>query len=94
MSLPKLVHDVRQAQQSKRDPFLRLSEAERLSGLRKSTIYALMAKQPPEFPSCVRISPRCVAWRESDIVAWADSRAKKFAGAADQLPLDDAKGLS
>jgi prophage regulatory protein len=55
---------------------LRLADVERLTGLRKSTIYAGMACKPPTFPTPVRISARAVAWRESDLMTWIQGRTE------------------
>lgn len=72
MSLPQLVSAVREV--VRRDRFLRMPDVERVSGIRKSTIYALMAKQPPEFPRAVQITPRCVAWPESQVLQWVQDK--------------------
>lgn len=54
----------------KPERLLRLAEVEQRTGLRKSTIYARMRLQPAQFPPCVAIGCRSVAWRESEIDAW------------------------
>lgn len=51
---------------------LRLPDVERLTGLKKSSLYAGM--KAGTFPACVRLSVRAVAWRESDIAAWQAQR--------------------
>lgn len=51
---------------------LRRDEVERRCGIRRSTVYRLM--QEEDFPAPVRIGPRAVRWRESDIDAWIRSR--------------------
>jgi prophage regulatory protein len=58
----------------KPEKFLRLNDVESLTGLKKSSIYAGMKADPQTFPSCVRLSTRAVAWRESDIAAWQAQR--------------------
>lgn len=50
----------------------RRAEVERLTGLSRSTIYAMMANET--FPKPVRIGRRAVAWRESDLATWQASR--------------------
>ncbi|PKO27434.1 MAG: AlpA family transcriptional regulator [Betaproteobacteria bacterium HGW-Betaproteobacteria-9] len=55
-----------------RDRLVRLPEVERLSSLRKSSIYAGM--KSGTFPHCVRLSSRAVAWKESEIQAWIAQR--------------------
>ena len=72
MSLPQLVSAVREA--VRRDRFLRMPDVERVSGIRKSTVYALMAKEPPEFPRSVLITPRCVAWSEAEVLQWVQDK--------------------
>ncbi|HRH85416.1 MAG TPA: AlpA family transcriptional regulator [Rubrivivax sp.] len=44
----------------------------RLTGLGRSTIYRMVAAR--EFPSPVRLGPRAVAWRQSDLDQWSESR--------------------
>ena len=51
---------------------LRRDEVERRCGIRRSTVYRLI--QEEDFPAPVRIGPRAVRWRESDIDAWIRSR--------------------
>lgn len=60
----------------RRDRFIRLNETEHLAGIRKSTIYALMKQEPPGFPRCVQISPRCVAWSYMSVLGWIEERKK------------------
>jgi prophage regulatory protein len=56
---------------------LRLESVENLTGLRKSSIYTYMASKAHGFPTPVRIGARAVAWRESEVLAWIESRTKK-----------------
>jgi prophage regulatory protein len=44
----------------------------RMTGLARSTIYRLIAEK--EFPSPVRIGPRAVAWRRSELEQWSETR--------------------
>lgn len=55
---------------------LRLEGVENLTALRKSSIYTYMAKKEHGFPTPVRIGARAVAWRESEVLAWIESRTK------------------
>ena len=66
----QLVHQSRPA--VPRDRFLRLPEVEQATGLKKSTIY-LMQKRG-EFPRCVQLTPRCVAWPASRVYQWVQDR--------------------
>jgi len=55
-----------------RDRLLRLEAVEALVGLRKSTIYLLMKRG--EFPRCVQLTARCVAWPESQVLQFVQDR--------------------
>jgi prophage regulatory protein len=52
--------------------FLRLPSVLRLTGLGRSTIYRLMAEH--QFPNPVRLGPRAVAWRSTDLDQWSAER--------------------
>jgi prophage regulatory protein len=54
------------------DKILRRPEVERISGIGRSTIYDWMARG--EFPQPVKLGARAVGWRESDLLAWLESR--------------------
>lgn len=54
------------------DRLIRLPEVEALTGLRKSSLYA-MAKSG-SFPRALRISARCVAWSEAQVLAWVQDQ--------------------
>lgn len=58
--------------QVRRDKLLRLPDVEAATGLKKSTIYLLMKRD--EFPQCVQVTPRCVAWPESQVLQWVQDR--------------------
>ncbi|MBU3261729.1 AlpA family transcriptional regulator [Roseovarius sp. PS-C2] len=51
---------------------LRRPDVERITGLSRSTLYAMMAEG--EFPKPIKLGKRAVGWRESDIAAWLESR--------------------
>jgi len=51
---------------------LRLPDVMRLIGLRRTTIYDMMAKGV--FPKPVALSARAKGWRVNDIRAWLQSR--------------------
>jgi prophage regulatory protein len=48
--------------------FLRREDVEHITGLPTSTIYELMSRGT--FPKPIQITPRRVAWLESEIVDW------------------------
>ncbi len=53
--------------------FLRLKEVMSLTGLGRSTIYKFMADET-DFPKSVPLGGRAVAWVESEIEEWMESR--------------------
>lgn len=56
-------------------PFIfRRPDVERITGLSRSTLYAMMAEG--DFPKPVRLGKRAVGWREADIASWLESRTK------------------
>ena len=52
--------------------FLRMPTVMRMTGLGRTTIYRLIADQ--KFPCPVRLGPRAVAWRRSDLDRWSAAR--------------------
>ena len=52
--------------------FLRLQAVVRVTGLSRSTLYRLIADE--QFPRPVRLGPRAVAWRRTDVEAWSEAR--------------------
>lgn len=52
--------------------FLRLPEVKLLTGLSKSSLYALIRAN--SFPAPVQLGPRTVAWVRSEIGQWAAER--------------------
>ena len=52
--------------------FLRVQSVIHITGLSRSTLYRLIADE--SFPRPVRLGPRAVAWRRSDIDAWGEAR--------------------
>jgi prophage regulatory protein len=52
--------------------FLRLPQVKVRTGLSRSAIYARIAQG--DFPAPVQIGPRSVAWIDSEISAWIQSR--------------------
>ena len=51
---------------------IRRKEVQEKTGLGASSIYAMM--KSGEFPQCLNLSERRVAWIESDIVKWIAER--------------------
>jgi prophage regulatory protein len=53
---------------------LRRPAVEEITGLSRTTIYALMARG--EFPKPIKLTGKAVAWPESKIAAWLAERAQ------------------
>ena len=51
----------------------RRPDVERITGLSRSTLYAMIAEG--EFPKPIKLGKRAVGWREADIAGWLESRA-------------------
>lgn len=56
------------------DRLITRQEVEKMTGLSRSTIYRLMARN--EFPKQVRIAPRAVRWSLREILAYVKSRLR------------------
>jgi prophage regulatory protein len=56
---------------------LRRPEVEARTGLSRSTLYEWMKRG--EFPQPVKLGARIVAWRESDVTDWLESRETRGA---------------
>lgn len=52
---------------------MRRPAVQAVTGLSRSTLYAMIGSG--DFPQPIRIGKRAVAWKESEIKAWIDSRA-------------------
>jgi len=52
--------------------FLRLKEVTTITGLARSTIYKMIANN--QFPPQTRLAARSVAWLDSEVVGWVQSR--------------------
>jgi prophage regulatory protein len=52
--------------------FLRLPEVKAVTGLSKTSLYALIREG--DFPAPVRLGPRAVAWVRSEVRQWAVER--------------------
>jgi predicted DNA-binding transcriptional regulator AlpA len=60
--------------------FLRLPEVKAVTGLSKTTLYALIHDK--SFPAPVRLSPGTVAWVRSEVRQWAQERVQASRSAA------------
>jgi len=53
----------------------RRPDVEHLTGLSRSTLYAMMAEG--SFPKPVKLGKRAVGWRGADVLAWLESRSSE-----------------
>jgi predicted DNA-binding transcriptional regulator AlpA len=60
--------------------FLRLPEVKAITGLSKTSVYALIRGK--SFPAPVRLGPRAVAWVRSEVRQWAVERVHASRSAA------------
>jgi prophage regulatory protein len=56
----------------RRDRLLKLAEVEELTALKKTTVYMLMKRD--EFPRCVQVTSKAVAWVEAEVLQWVQDR--------------------
>lgn len=57
-----------------KERLLRLPEVRKMTGLGTTKIYELEAQDPPQFPRRVKLTPRSVAWPESEVALWIEAR--------------------
>lgn len=69
----QLVHETRPV--VPRDRLIRMSEVETLTGLGKTSIYELM--KAGKFPRSIRLHARLVAWPETAVLSWVQSRIQE-----------------
>ncbi len=56
---------------------IRRPVVEHLTGLSRSSIYAMIANG--EFPAQIKIGIRAVGWRQSEIESWIENRSNQSA---------------
>ncbi len=54
------------------ESLLRATDVERITGLRKSKLYQLIAAG--EFPKPIKLTERSVAWPESEVSGWVHAK--------------------
>lgn len=82
MSTASLELAKKQAAVVQQDRLIRLAEVLRITGVGKSTWYALQAEG--KAPQCVRVTPRCVAWSERACLQWVQDQIAQAASATRQ----------
>ena len=65
------------------EKLLRRPDVEEITGLSRASIYAMMSKG--NFPRPLRLGPRAVAWRASDVQEWIDCLAPAVPEGADGI---------
>ena len=63
------------SQQTENNRLIRRKEVQEKTGLGASSIYAMM--KSGDFPQCLNLSERRVAWIESDVDSWVADRIAK-----------------
>ena len=53
------------------DKLLRLNEVTKMVALSRSQLYRMMPKG--EFPASIKVGPKAVRWRESEIRTWMEN---------------------
>lgn len=66
-----------------RDKFLRLDKVEDITGLKKSSIYAMV--KDGTFPRQVVLSRRCSVWSEAAVLTWVQARIASANQAAEAV---------
>ena len=66
------MHNLKNSPDTTLDSLLRLPRVKMTSGLSRSSIYENIKNGT--FPTPIKIGKRAVAWRESDIQKWLNSR--------------------
>lgn len=73
------------------DAILRLPQVRQITGLGRSSIYALQESRA--FPHSIKLSPRAVGWLESEIRDWIRSRTELRGGSSSHdLPVPQEDG--
>ncbi|EGX6956817.1 AlpA family transcriptional regulator [Aeromonas hydrophila] len=52
---------------------IKLKDVTEMTTLSKATIYRLMKQG--SFPGPIRLGPKCVAWKQSEIIEWVELKA-------------------
>jgi len=59
---------------------IRIRTVMQQTGLSKSSIYAMAASRPPQFPQPIKIGKRASAWLDSEIQAFIEARIRESRG--------------
>lgn len=73
------------------DKYLRIKQVSDITGLSRATIYNM--EKAGDFPKKTVLSTRAVAWRESAVVEWMDSRKELIKSGREAKPGDTNKSV-
>lgn len=73
------------------DRYLRIKQVSEITGLSRATIYNM--EKAGDFPQKTVLSTRAVAWRESAVVEWMDSRKNVTKSGREAAPGDAKKSV-
>jgi prophage regulatory protein len=73
------------------DRYLRIKQVSEITGLSRATIYNM--EKAGDFPQKTVLSTRAVAWRESAVVEWMDSRKNVTKSGREAAPGDTKKSV-
>ena len=73
------------------DRYLRIKQVSEITGLSRATIYNM--EKAGDFPQKKVLSTRAVAWRESAVVEWMDSRENVTKSGREAAPGDTTKSV-
>ena len=74
------------------DKYMRIKQVAEITGLSRATIYNM--ERIGDFPKKTVLSTRAVAWRESEVVNWMDSRKELTKSGREAAPGDTKKSAA
>ena len=74
------------------DKYMRIKQVSEITGLSRATIYNM--EKIGDFPKKTVLSTRAVAWRESEVVNWMDSRKELTKSGREAAPGDTKKSAA
>ena len=74
------------------DRYMRIKQVSEITGLSRATIYNM--ERIGDFPKKTILSTRAVAWRESEVVKWMDSRKELTKSGREAAPGDTKKSAA
>lgn len=74
------------------DKYMRIKQVSEITGLSRATIYNM--EKIGDFPKKTVLSTRAVAWRESEVASWMDSRKELTKSGREAAPGDTKKSAA